>query len=834
MISVVIPVYNHALYVADAIHSCLLCPEVTEILIADDGSSDASRDVIRIFADRYPSLIRDLTDVPPTNIGAHKRINLLCSNASNEWIAILNSDDRFEPGRFRSLDRLSRYSKCDLVFGNCAIIGPDNEHLGFKYAFHSPEFSYPAGQSVDDIVRKGDWLLALLNQNFVATTSNIVFRKSLFETLCGFAPYRYIHDWDFVLRAAAAGKIAYNPNMWVNYRIHPTNTISENTFKVKDEVRSMFDDLLNRSDMKAALNARFTTETIVAALAGNQYLKNKPVLSLLVSDVYHPHVQALAEALPGAVLCVSGDVLPDDVQFVYAPDNLDELLDANDVINLMMALSVGREDFCLCSLELGNRTATHAKSLRDITLWRAETAQLWLNGTAIDVLQGRVVQIPRRTNISTKPLAQLFPANCVVEQTGATLRIAASSGGAHLDCSRDGLVSVRPNGLFARPDKKTTVFVLPSLVAVGGAENVLIEVMRQLKEEYAFVLICTEPLSLAQGSWVGRALEHAVAYYDLTELGLPENYLGAITWLKAAYAPELLFITNGSLWQMHHFGQLRKLFRDCAIVDQQVYDARFGWVEWLKYPSVRSSDRYIAVNKRIESRFLEEFDLSREVVDLIPHPINAERIERNLGTFERQACLDKFGLSEGRPIIAFVGRMTEQKRPELFLELAWRAQRDRVDAQFAMVGQGGLSETVRETIARLELCNVVRIENADPLEALYSVTDLLVITSEYEGLPLAMLEAMGTAVPVFSVNVGDIGVVLDKYVQEETYEPDMHPDQLYAAFRLKLDTLAEAKARAHQAAVQVRHDFSGAEIAKLYRANFDKAIQKYRATRRSY
>ena len=73
-------------------------------------------------------------------------------------------------------------------------------------------------------------------QNYLITTSNMVFRKSLHARVGGFRPYRYVHDWDFALRAMLLGRGAYIRRFLTAYRIHSHNTILESERKAIIEI----------------------------------------------------------------------------------------------------------------------------------------------------------------------------------------------------------------------------------------------------------------------------------------------------------------------------------------------------------------------------------------------------------------------------------------------------------------------------------------------------------------------------------------------------------------------------------------------------------------------
>lgn len=68
----------------------------------------------------------------------------------------------------------------------------------------------------------------------------MIFRKALHERVGGFAAYRYVHDWDFALRAMALGRPLYVQRFLTAYRMHSRNTILENPGKVDDEAADLF------------------------------------------------------------------------------------------------------------------------------------------------------------------------------------------------------------------------------------------------------------------------------------------------------------------------------------------------------------------------------------------------------------------------------------------------------------------------------------------------------------------------------------------------------------------------------------------------------------------
>jgi glycosyltransferase involved in cell wall biosynthesis len=85
-------------------------------------------------------------------------------------------------------------------------------------------------------------------------------------------------------------------------------------------------------------------------------------------------------------------------------------------------------------------------------------------------------------------------------------------------------------------------------------------------------------------------------------------------------------------------------------------------------------------------------------------------------------------------------------------------------AVLTIVGDGPLRAEMEQQIARLNLADVVRLERSDPdcVAALFREADVFVMTSDYEGMPNVILEAMGSGLPVIATAAGGVSeVVLD-------------------------------------------------------------------------
>jgi glycosyltransferase involved in cell wall biosynthesis len=127
--------------------------------------------------------------------------------------------------------------------------------------------------------------------------------------------------------------------------------------------------------------------------------------------------------------------------------------------------------------------------------------------------------------------------------------------------------------------------------------------------------------------------------------------------------------------------------------------------------------------------------------------------------FERQAAANRLGVSADRVYCLYLGRITRIKRPDRLIEVATILKFKKVDVEFLIAGDGDLFQETRDSAAALDLPFIFLGWQHD-LAALFSVANILVMTSDNEGTPLSIVQAQLSGVPVVSTNVGSVGEVM--------------------------------------------------------------------------
>lgn len=220
-VSVLMPSYNHALYVRQAIDSVLAQRGVDfEFLIEDDGSNDGSREVIAQVRDpRIHFVARE------QNLGAAVTHNALLRRARGESIAVINSDDVWvgEDKLATQLQILQGRPEVGAVFGRAGYIDTAGEPLDKNEVF--------AGFIFDQDNRpRAQWLRRFFERGNCLCHPTVLARRSCYQALGEYDDrLRQIPDFDMWIRLAKRWEMHVIDRELVSFRIIGLDNASAGT-----------------------------------------------------------------------------------------------------------------------------------------------------------------------------------------------------------------------------------------------------------------------------------------------------------------------------------------------------------------------------------------------------------------------------------------------------------------------------------------------------------------------------------------------------------------------------------------------------------------------------
>jgi glycosyltransferase involved in cell wall biosynthesis len=181
-----------------------------------------------------------------------------------------------------------------------------------------------------------------------------------------------------------------------------------------------------------------------------------------------------------------------------------------------------------------------------------------------------------------------------------------------------------------------------------------------------------------------------------------------------------------------------------------LYDPEFGALKvgllnFIERRLVGRTGRFVSVGERVRDELVGVGIGTPEKYRSIAPGI--EPIELS----DRREVLSRFGLATDRPVIVWLGRFTQVKRPDRVAELA----RELPQYQFVMAGGGDLEGSIRA----LNLPNLFCV-GWQKKEDMWAIADVGLCTSDSEGMPLALIEAQMAGVPVVSTDVGSVSEIV--------------------------------------------------------------------------
>jgi glycosyltransferase involved in cell wall biosynthesis len=165
------------------------------------------------------------------------------------------------------------------------------------------------------------------------------------------------------------------------------------------------------------------------------------------------------------------------------------------------------------------------------------------------------------------------------------------------------------------------------------------------------------------------------------------------------------------------------------------------------------SDRLVTVGSRVRDDLLEagigrpeQYVVIRPGVQLGPIP-------------DRGAARLALGLPPDVPVVAFVGRLTQIKRPDRFVAAARTVLQQVPDCHFVVCGGGELQEQLVRSIESVRRSFHLLGWRKD-VETVYSAADVVLLTSDNEGTPLTLIEAGMVGTPSVATRVGSVAEIV--------------------------------------------------------------------------
>ncbi len=320
-----------------------------------------------------------------------------------------------------------------------------------------------------------------------------------------------------------------------------------------------------------------------------------------------------------------------------------------------------------------------------------------------------------------------------------------------------------------RINKKDTInilFIIPWMVT-GGADLFNLSLVKGLnKERYEITIISTEP----NENVLRQEFENNenVRVYDLTSF-LDKRYWAAfVNYIVQKENINLIFNSNSKTgYSMLPY--LKSMYPEIPILDyvhmEEWYNRNGGYS---RYSSMYNSiiDKTMVCNGNSKKILEEHFKRNPDEVQTVYIGVDEEKF--NPDRYNKEDLEKKYlGGTTNKKIISFICRISEQKRPLLFLEIIKKLKEKRQDFKVLVVGDGNLLGKMKEKAKKMNLLeDIIFLGEIKNTVEIYKISNVTVNCSLKEGLALTSYESLSMNVPIVSSDVGGQKELISKDVGE--------------------------------------------------------------------
>jgi glycosyltransferase involved in cell wall biosynthesis len=229
----------------------------------------------------------------------------------------------------------------------------------------------------------------------------------------------------------------------------------------------------------------------------------------------------------------------------------------------------------------------------------------------------------------------------------------------------------------------------------------------------------------------------------------------------------------------------------------------------------RATDRVISVSSEMSRQLALRIDPRRIVT--IPNGVDLEVVQSR---FTAREAKERLGIPAESPVIGTAGRLEPVKRLDIFLRAAAAIRGERPITRFVIAGEGREAAHLKALAESLGIAEDVRfLGHRDDIYDVLPAFDLLVLSSDHEGLPMILLEAQCLGLVVVARSVGGIPDVIQDGVNGLLVDSN-DPRSLAQACLRALSDRALSERLAEAGARLVASNFAASatarQVAQLY------------------
>lgn len=244
---------------------------------------------------------------------------------------------------------------------------------------------------------------------------------------------------------------------------------------------------------------------------------------------------------------------------------------------------------------------------------------------------------------------------------------------------------------------------------------------------------------------------------------------------------------------------------------------------WLYRLLASRVDGFIAVSDQVREAIIRQVGPVQTKIHTICNAVDTKRFDRR---GDRETLCRQLGIDGNASLVATVGRLTEQKGHRYLIDAASAVANSLPSTHFLLIGRGELENALRRQATETKAAgNIHFLGVRDDVPDLLAAVDLFVLPSLWEGLSVALLEAMAAGKPIVATQVSGTTQVIAPGVTG-LIVPPRDSNALAAAITAVLSKPEQAQAMGQAAKQHVEANFGAQSQADahlaLYRSFLDR------------
>jgi glycosyltransferase involved in cell wall biosynthesis len=353
--------------------------------------------------------------------------------------------------------------------------------------------------------------------------------------------------------------------------------------------------------------------------------------------------------------------------------------------------------------------------------------------------------------------------------------------------------------------ERIKVAILVPSLSIGGAEKIVIDLACSIdSDKYLVKLIC---LSEKKGSSFEKIVENSgldIVYLNKS-LGFSSKTIIKVWKTLSSFKPNIVHTHLGAMIYCTPWAILHKktvwVHTVHSIAKKELPDI-YKYLMKFIYKTHRSIP--IAISQNIQTSISDYYKINKDEIPIIYNSVNIKQFY----LAEEKSDSEKIALCT-------VGRMVPVKNHKLLIDSFYLAKKEFKSLSLTIVGDGETKFEIEKQVRNLNLEeSIIFVGESNKVSNYLMKGDIYILSSLYEGLPVSLLEAMASGLPIIATDVGGVSDIV-----EDRVNGILVPSGDTKALSKAIITLAKDK--------ELRKDMSRSSKEKVKKYDLQNMIEEY-------